>query len=394
MGLTGSYVFSLMGFLFVAASAFAQIPNYTIEGSAGTGKVIRNYPNFPDMEAPSLNGEVSFSKHCVGQKPWHRYYNFPRMGVSINGGSMGNDAVLGHYLAVMEEMTFEKRIGLNWFWAPQLSMGVAWFSKPHDEFDNPENVVIGSSFTFFVGARIMGGRRISPKFDLIAKVGMLHASNSHFQLPNVGMNLPLVTMGIRYSLKPSKDVAEKTSQIDTTRLNTTQRIAFHARVALGVNEFGSSTNPVNGNKYPVYLAAVYFSKMFSPVNKVTAGVEAWYNKGVYDFIVSQEFYDDKRHNKSCAAAITLGHEFLMGHFGLLTTGGIYFYNPFYKDRLEQNEIDGIKDNLKAYIPARLGVQYYVKNTNYNDKNNLFVGVYIKTNFGQADFLETGFGYMF
>lgn len=393
MGIPGSYLFSLLGCLFVTASVFAQMPAYSLEGSAGVGRMIRNYPDFPDLEATALNGSISLSKYCNGQKPWHRYYNFPVMGVSINGGSMGNEAVLGHYLAVMEEISFEKRIGINWFWAPRLSMGAAWFSKPHDEFDNPENIVIGSRFTFFVSAGIMGGRKISPLTDLFAKIQLLHASNSHFKLPNVGMNLPMVALGMRYSMNCKKET-ESNSQKDTTPLKTSSRIAFHVRVALGINEFGSSTHPVNGQKYPVYLAAFYFSKMFSPVNKVTAGIEAWYNKGVYDFIVSQEFYDDERHTKSCAAAITFGHEFLLGHVGLITTGGIYFYNPFYKDRLKQNEIDGIKDNLKAYIPARLGVQYYLKNTNYSDGKNLFVGVYIKTNFGQADFLETGLGYMF
>ncbi len=392
MGIPGSYIFSLLGSLFVTVSVFAQMPAYSIEGSVGAGRIVRNYPNFPELENPALNASLSLSKHCLGQKPWHRYYNFPKMGVIINGGSMGNKEVLGNYLAVMEEISFEKRIGNNWFWAPRLSMGAAWFSKPHDEFDNPENVVIGSRFTFFVAAGLMGGRKISPRTDLIAKIQLLHASNSHFKLPNVGMNLPMLSLGMRYSL--SKSETSSNSNRDTIRLKTPSRIAFHARIALGINEFGSSTHPVNGQKYPVYLAAVYFSKMFSPVNKVTAGIEAWYNKGVYDFIVSQEFYDDERHNKSCAAAITLGHEFLLGHVGLITTGGIYFYNPFYKDRLEQNEIDGIKDNLKAYIPARLGVQYYMKNTNYSNGKNLFVGVYIKTNFGQADFLETGLGYMF
>jgi hypothetical protein len=293
----------------------------------------------------------------------------------------------------MAEMTFEKRLGNNWFWAPRLSLGAAWFSDPYNEEKNPENVAIGSTITFMAGAEVIAGRKISTELDVVLKAGILHASNSHFKLPNVGLNLPLVSLGVRYHWQSPEKVSEN-FQPDTNRLETSKRIRPHIRFGWGVNEFGSSTGPVNGPKYFIALSSFYFSKMYSPVNKVTAGVEFWYNTGTYDFIVSQEFYDTDRHLKSCAAAIVLGHEFLMGHFGLITTGGIYIYNPFYKDRLERNEITGFKDQLKSLIPLRIGTQYYLKNTNTRFEQNVFVGIYIKTNFGQADFLETGVGYQF
>ena len=110
--------------------------------------------------------------------------------------------------------------------------------------------------------------------------------------------------------------------------------------------------------------------------------------------MSQEYYDSNRYMKSSSIAMVVGHEFLFGRWGLLTTAGLYLYNPFYKDRLDSNEIDSFKSELKSYIPARLGIQYHIKNTNFTDHKNLFVGVYIKTNFGQADFLESGIGWVF
>ncbi len=372
---------------------FAQIPANAIEVTGGIGKVVRNHPDFPEVHSPAANGSISLSKHFNGRARWHRYYNYPRMGLSLNGGSLGNTDVLGYYAGMMVEMTFEKRIGTNWFWGPRLSLGLAWFSDPYNEGSNPGNVAVGSELTFLAGAEVIAGRRISNDFDCLLKAGIIHASNSHFKLPNVGLNLPLVSLGVRYHWQSTKKPAEN-FQPDTNRLETSRRIRPHLRFGWGINEFGSSTGPVNGPKYFIALSSFYFSKMYSPVNKVTAGIEAWYNMGTYDFIVSQEFYDSNRHMKSFVAAIVLGHEFLMGHFGLITTGGIYIYNPFYKDRMEINELTGFKDKLKSIIPLRIGAQYYLKNTCTRFKNNLFVGVYIKTNFGQADFLETGVGYMF
>ncbi len=382
-----AYLFFIL--IFCNADVLSQISSNAFEITVGTGKVVRNYPNFPELKKQAINVGLNYSRHFNGYKSWHRYYNFPRMGISLNNASLGNKAVLGYCTGLTADMTFEKRIGKSWFWAPRLEIGIGYFSKPYNEQSNPDNVIIGSAITFFAGAELLVGKKVSDKIDLVAKLQILHASNAHFKLPNVGMNLPVIALGMRYNWSE-----KSTREIDTIRPVTHSKIRLHTRIALGVNESGSSTGPVNGLKYPIYLASVYVSKMLSPVNKLTVGVEGWYNKGVYDFIVSQEFYDSDRQQKSCAAAIILGHEFLMGHFGLLATGGIYFYNPFYKDRLKQNEINGFKDKLKSYIPARIGVQYYLKNAIVTEKNNLFIGIYIKTNFGQADFLESGIGYMF
>lgn len=371
--------------------SFSALSQHTdaLEFSLGAGKMVRNYPDFPDLEQPAIIGAARFIRHYNGYKPWHRYYNFPMAGVSVTGGSLGNKAVLGHFAGAMAEIAFEKKISNSFFWAPRLTLGAAWFSQPYNENQNPENVVIGSEFTFLASAEVMLGYSIGSNTDLITRFSILHASNSHFKLPNVGMNVPALYVGARYFVSRENPIAP-----DSIKPWYNKKPQLHARVALGINESGSSTAPVNGPKYPIYLGSVYVSKLYSPINKVSVGLEAWYNRGVYDFIVSQEFYDDERHKQSMAVAVVIGNEFLMGHFGLLVTGGIYLYNPFYKDRIKQNELDGIKDQLKSWIPARLGVQYYLKNTYFLQDNNLFVGVYIKTNFGQADFLETGLGYMF
>ncbi len=368
--------------------AFSQHTN-VLEASVGFGKMVRNYPDFPDLEKPAIIGSLQFSRHYNGYKPWHRYYNFPMAGVSITGGSLGNNAVLGYFAGAMAEIAFEKKISKSFFWAPRLTFGSAWFSSPYNENQNPENIVIGSEFTFLVSAEVMFGYSIGSNTDLITRFSILHASNSHFKLPNVGMNVPGIYIGARYFV--SRGVSH---DLDSIKPTYNKKPQLNVRIALGVNESGSSTEPVNGPKSPIYLGSVYVSKLFSPINKVSAGIETWYNKGVYDFIVSQEFYEEDEKKKSIAVAVVFGNEFLMGHFGLLVTGGIYLYNPFYKDRLVQNEVNGIKDHLKSWIPARLGVQYYLKNTYFHQDNNLFVGIYIKTNFGQADFLETGLGYMF
>jgi hypothetical protein len=166
------------------------------------------------------------------------------------------------------------------------------------------------------------------------------------------------------------------------------------RIALGFNEQGDSQGPVNGPKYPIYLGGAYLTKKVSPVNKLKAGIEAWYNTGVYDYIVTQEFYEEKEKQRSCAVALMFGHEFLMGHFGVVTDVGLYLYNEFYQDKFKTVEDQSFREEIKGYIPARIGFQYYVKDATVSLKNNFFAGLYIKSNVGQADFLETAIGFSF
>lgn len=376
-------------FLLIIPSSYSQKGTDAFEFTGGMGRITQNHPDFPDINTDAITLSLTYSRHFNGYKPWHRFYNFPRVGINLTQGIASNKEVLGSFTGLMSEMTFEKQLGKKWMWAPRLCFGAAWFQNPHNEESNNTNIIVGSDLTFLASADVVLGYKVNSSVTIISRFSLLHASNAHFSLPNVGMNMPLFAMGARYTFKNDKQVP-----LEEMYLPEFKKLRFNFRVALGINESGSSTGPVNGPKYPVYLASATVSKMFSPVNKVSAGIEGWYNRGVYDFIVSQEFYDENRHLKSSSLAIVLGHEFLFGRWGFVTTAGIYLYNPFYKDRLVENEIDGLKSKLKSYIPARIGMQYYLKNTNFNDNQNLFLGVYVKTNFGQADFFESSIGWVF
>jgi hypothetical protein len=167
-----------------------------------------------------------------------------------------------------------------------------------------------------------------------------------------------------------------------------------SRIALGINEPGSSTAPVNGPKYPVYLISAGIQRKYNSAAIWSLSAEAWYNRGVYDLIVSQEFFDDKWHEKSVAVSVMAGHEFLIGRFGLFTNAGLYLYNPYYRERLNLFEEVTLKSKIKTYVPARIGINYHVKDPYRTDVRNLFFGVYIKSNFGQADFLESTLGFVF
>ena len=93
----------------------------------------------------------------------------------------------------------------------QALFGVAYYNMPFDEKNNPENILIGSHVTPLASARFSLEYFINPFFSVLANAAILHSSNGHYQLPNLGVNLPVVGLSIKYNPVPAvliQDVEE------------------------------------------------------------------------------------------------------------------------------------------------------------------------------------------
>lgn len=86
------------------------------------------------------------------------------------------------------------RLSLNYEW----NLGLAFGWNPYDEEQNPDNKVIGSRVTAYIGlglyARWMLSRHIDVNFGLDAA----HFSNGNTQYPNLGLNTVALRVGAAY----------------------------------------------------------------------------------------------------------------------------------------------------------------------------------------------------
>lgn len=363
-------------------------PGYT-EFDFQIGKVIENHPVFPEVNAPSVIAGIRVGNKLNGTKNWHDNYRYPDVGVNFIFGSLGNKDVLGNIAAFLPEISFRQKLSEKWSISETAGLGISYFNKPYEQVSNPENSIIGSHITFCASAAVNFEYRLKKNISLISRACIYHSSNAHTALPNVGLNVPLIGIGIRYLPRDEPAIVKRDSAFKFDK-----KIHFNARLGLGINEQGSSTAPTNGPKYPIYITSLFITKNITPVNKLQAGIEGWYNTGVYDYITSQDFYAENQKINSMALVFFVGHEFLFGHFSLVAQGGIYIHNPFYKEKLKRGSNESPMAKLKTIFPARLGYQYYLFDATVKHRHNLFIGVYIKTNLGQADFLDTGIGYTF
>ena len=88
-------------------------------------------------------------------------------------------------------------------------------------------------------------------------------------------------------------------------------------------------------------------------------------------------------------------EFIIGKFGFSAQLGTYLYNEFYKDLQDLRSMGrSWRYQSARYITTRWGAQYYVFKPITTTKLNPWIGAFLKSNGGAADFAEICIGCAF
>ena len=355
-----------------------------------TGMHLEIYRDFPEHGMAYLN-EISFGIQTDGSKLWHQHYGYPVVGASVFYGLLGNSDVFGQNIGITPQITFRTRIKKNWLFQPTLGMGFSYFNKPNDPVTNPENYMIGSKITNMSYASFYW--LWNKETNWAAKFGFsyIHCSNGHYQLPNIGMNLPSLSIAIMYS--PAMNFTNYTTSAETS---LDKKVKFNVQFGLGVQEFGKATAPIDGKKYPVYITTFYLSKRYGKISNVHCGISAIHYLKYYDYFLENNEYKDEEFGKSSVVTMFLAHEFLAGHIGFLAQGGINVYSPLYKESFHLKDNIWMNNNsfLESFISTKIGFNFYLFNTEKHLSNNVSFGLFMKANFGQADFVESNIGYRF
>lgn len=145
--------------------------------------------------------EIDFVKPTTGSKRWHRENNFPEVGLSFNFIDFANPKQLGYCYALSPyiEIPLNKKVRAS---RPVLRVcwGVSYLTKKFDINDNPKNIAIGSHWNTYVQWKMLWHLNLSNKFRLEPGISFAHASNGRSQVPNLGLNVASLNLGLTYKL--------------------------------------------------------------------------------------------------------------------------------------------------------------------------------------------------
>lgn len=90
--------------------------------------------------------------------------------------------------------SLSNRLALNYEW----NLGLTFGWKPYDEIDNPDNKLIGSRVTAYIGFDLYLRWIASRHVDLNFGLNVTHYSNGNTQSPNLGLNTAALRIGAAY----------------------------------------------------------------------------------------------------------------------------------------------------------------------------------------------------
>jgi hypothetical protein len=354
------------------------------------GEFIKGHANFPNCN-PLFFEELKYAIQTNGNKDWHQYYGFPKIGVSIVIGNLGNENIYGQSVGIIPNVAFhtlgDKKINVSY----HLGVGLSYFTKYHNEESDKDNMLIGSRIANITILSVEFSHNLSQYFSIHGGFGFVHCSNGHYQLPNIGMNIPNINAGVSY--RPHGQFKVKVK--DKTQVTKGKIVKLNIATAIGVHEFGSAIGPVGQGKYPVYESAAFLSRMMSNYRKINIGLNVRYYDNYYRYCLNHQWYQNDEKEKSYVFGLFAGYEMTANHWGYYVETGYNFYTPLYR-RVFFLTDHWVNNNswTANHISNKLGIQYYLYEPQERKGYNLAFGIHLKTNFTQADYIASGLTFSF
>jgi len=313
--------------------------------------------------------EVIIQKLTYGRHQWERDYNYPLIGISLFYSGVGNNPSLGSAYALMPFINFPLYKNKHFTAGFRLALGIGYITKPFDRISNYKNLAIGSHLNAAVNLMAEVRYRISYFLSVSAGVSLQHFSNGSLKLPNYGINLPLLNIGIAY--RPFKE----NQNIEGRFIAPTKPYSAIVRRSIEINIGGfvgfKNMLAVYGKNYWVtHFYANSFLEV-SPKSKFGIGLDFSYDPSQ---ITMLEMNGTIVNNKLSVIrpGINGAYQLVMSRLGFIFNLGCYL---------------GGKEKSNGPFYEKISVQY-------GFTKNLYAAVMLKVHWGRADYIGWGLGYRF
>jgi hypothetical protein len=312
-------------------------------------------------------GHVSIAELCIsrpsyGEKFWNQLFRFPEPGISICVFDLGSPQYLGNLYSICPYIDFPINRSLRSKICFRAGGGLSYLTKPFDRISNYKNIAIGSHLNGFMNFRFTLKEEISPRLRLDFGLGISHCSNGAFKMPNLGLNMPTLDLGIGYSLFPCPSYR---------RFDTLPACDKKPFLAVSLAGALSQINPPGGHDFGAIVISAAVYRRWNHKNMWNAGLEIFYNEANYREIVRTDA--NVKRSRYIQPAAKMGYSLCIGRLSMPLDLGFYFYD---------------KVNGEAFpMYEKVGLRYQIS-------KNMLIGTSLKTYFARAEFFEWGITYRF
>lgn len=313
-------------------------------------------------------GEIIFGRTTSGEKEWQRIFNYPEMGLGVLYTSMGNPDQLGQGIGMHLSVNFPLNRSKKTKLFLRVCEGIGYVTKPYERIENHKNNILGTHINGLVGFRLNSAFNISKSLRMESGISFTHFSNGAWSVPNLGINLVTVNLGLGLNTGPVKNKIAKT-KIETQSDSTVEKKStFFLIASAGLNEL----SPPDGKKYGAYSISFWYGKKTSPKHRFGLGGDLFYNVANIEYAKRDTTFEYDSDLQNLQAGIKATYEFIVGKVALPLDMGVYLVS---------------KQKQNGPIYHRIGIRYFIT-------KHLILNYSLKTHFAQAETFEFGLGWKF
>ncbi|MCX6305992.1 MAG: acyloxyacyl hydrolase [Bacteroidetes bacterium] len=344
-------------------------PNLILEGKVHYGFIYAQHLELELFNAHFPAFEVIVQKMTYGKHQWERDYNYPLIGVSMLYSGLGNNPSLGSGYALMPFINFPLYKSKKFTGGFRLALGVGFISKPFDRISNYKNLAIGSHLNAAVNLLFEARYRINYFLTLTTGISLQHFSNGSLKLPNYGINVFMVNLGVAY--RPFRENHNINDRFFAPTRPYSAIIRRSLEIDIGVLAGYKNMQAIYGKNYWVTHFYTNTFLQVSPKSKFGIGLDCSYDPSQITTLEMKSIPVDNKLSV-IRPGINGAYQLVMSRLGFLFNLGCYL---------------GGKEKSNGPLYEKISVQY-------NFAKNIFAAVMIKVHWGRADYIGWGLGYRF
>lgn len=304
-------------------------------------------------------GEFFVQREYSGARAWHGNYLRPSWGLSALWLDAGADR-LGPAVRLITYLELPLVQPGAWQFTTRIGWGLGLVRDPFDRVDNFKQHAIGGRLNL-AAQWALALRRSFGRHSMDFGFAIDHLSNAAMKQPNLGINVPTVSIGYAYRLASD---APETHRPDSA-WRQEQRTHVHAMANVGWNE----VYPLQSGRRSVYSLSASVYQRVSPKSAFGFGLDL-FNKG--SVTVVDTSLAGLGRARLTQVGLHGGYALLFGDMTLYYEMGAYLVTPIQE---------------RAAVFTRVGLRQYVS-------PRLFINFTLKSHLFVADHFEIGLGYRF
>ncbi|CAN5170891.1 hypothetical protein BH09BAC5_BH09BAC5_06620 [soil metagenome] len=366
--LKNNLFFLVIVLITISFNAHSQKTNcdYYISPNYHYGQILAHHDYIKTLVDGNIQAfELDVAKPTCGIKNWQSIYHCPEIGLTFVVVRFPNPQLLGNGFSLYPFINFNITHGERFTLKFKIATSLGYVTKKYDSITDPTNIIIGSHLNGFVNLRLNAQFRISEKLRIETGIGLTHFSNGAMKLPNLGLNIATLNLGIGFHAGPKTCIYQPNdcaSPENKLHLVTCIAAGFSALAITNTEKYGAFVISANLERYAGFKS------------KWNSGLEFAYDAAQYERHKNDTSINFTRKYQNVQVGFKIGYALVAGRLSMPIEMGYNVYSKIYSNTTIPN-----------HFFHRIGLRYKIN-------EHLSGSVTLRTRWSHADFFEWGFTY--